>query len=140
MKCFVWPSEFNAKKWRQSNQTYRPKLQHLIIIIHISSVRTVVSRSARLIWADILPLEFFGMNFFTFSLYLLMRKKSFAAKCFVWTWSNAVSFEKDWKMVEVKPGHFAIKEYHFHVYWFVNNEEQGKNKTFVMINFKFMLV
>ena len=38
-------------------------------------------------------------------------------------------------MTEVKPGHFAIKEYHFHVYWFVNNEEQGEQK----LNFMFLV-
>ena len=45
------------------------------------------------------------------------------------------SFFKKLKMTEVKPGHFAIKEYHFHVYWFVNNEEQGEQK----LNFMFLV-
>jgi hypothetical protein len=27
---------------------------------------------------------------------------------------------------EVKPGHYAIKEFHFHVYWLQNNPEHSK--------------
>ena len=35
-------------------------------------------------------------------------------------------FSSKEKMTEVKPGHFSIKEYHFHVYWFNNNEEASE--------------
>ena len=36
-------------------------------------------------------------------------------------------------MIQAKPGHREIKEYHFHVYWFVNNEEQGDFLTSVKL-------
>ncbi len=43
-------------------------------------------------------------------------------------------FSSKEKMTEVKPGHFSIKEYHFHVYWFNNNEEASElQNRFIVI-------
>ena len=33
---------------------------------------------------------------------------------------------------EVKPGHYSIKEYHFHVYWHQRREAEGKSILIVV--------